>query len=287
MKRLKIADDQWISVLNNYALRIGLPVLIFLSISKVEIDFSKYLPLIIANSALVLFGFLIIFLFCKLTKVNKTLLRTLFVCLMFSNVAYLGIPVLTKVRGVDILPEVSLVIAIYIFWMFTVGTGFLEYTQNIKTNTPLRKIFKKLLLNPLLIAIILGILTAFLKIKLHPILTQTLEMVSASVTPTVLIVIGLFVGDNKIGKLREWVSVSIFALATLFFVPGLLYFGVKFFGFSPSTFGISIIEAAMPLAITPFALAQEYGLDRNFIARSVVLSTVLSVITIPFWVSIL
>jgi predicted permease len=43
----------------------------------------------------------------------------------------------------------------------------------------------------------------------------------------------------------------------------------------------------MPLAITPFALARQYDLDQEFIARSIVMSTVLSLISLPFWISLL
>jgi hypothetical protein len=43
----------------------------------------------------------------------------------------------------------------------------------------------------------------------------------------------------------------------------------------------------MPLAITPFALADKFDLDKKFIARAIVLSTILSIITIPLWISIL
>ncbi len=43
----------------------------------------------------------------------------------------------------------------------------------------------------------------------------------------------------------------------------------------------------MPLAITPFALADKYNLDKDFIARSIILSTILSAISLPFWISLL
>ena len=116
---------------------------------------------------------------------------------------------------------------------------------------------------------------------------RALEMTSVSVTPIVLIVIGIFIGNSKIGKLLEWIPIFIFSLLTLIILPAGFYYGVKLFGYSPSVFSSSIIEAAMPLAITPFALADRYNLDKKFIARSIALSTTLSVISLPFWISIL
>ncbi len=42
----------------------------------------------------------------------------------------------------------------------------------------------------------------------------------------------------------------------------------------------------MPLAITPFALSDKYFLNKVFISRAIVLSTILSIITLPFWIAI-
>ena len=57
-------------------------------------------------------------------------------------------------------------------------------------------------------------------------------------------------------------------------------------GIPPSSHTVSIVQAAMPVAITPFALAGPLELDREFIARSIVLSTVLSAVTLPLWISL-
>ena len=140
--------------------------------------------------------------------------------------------------------------------------------------------------NPLLISVILGLIVGSLGITIPPILLKSLDMITASVTPTVLIVIGLFIGKSQIGKLTEWIPVVFFTLLTLVILPTIFYFGVKLFGFEPNQFSSSIIQAAMPLAITPFALADKYNLNKDFIARSIVLSTILAVVSLPFWISI-
>jgi predicted permease len=150
-----------------------------------------------------------------------------------------------------------------------------------------KDILKNLMKNPLLIVGIIGIFIASTNINFPPFIIQSLDMISASVTPTVLVVIGLFIGKSKIGNLYEWIPVSLFSLATLFLIPVLFYFGLILFSQQPNNYFISIVEAAMPLAITPFALADKYQLNKNFIARSVVLSTIMAVITLPIWISVL
>ena len=287
LQRLKLIGENWSQVLNEFALKIGLPVLIFSALSKVAPSFSEQSELIVFNSCFVLGSFLLAYLVGKALRLKKQSLLTLFICLAFSNIAYLGIPVLTQIQGEKILPVASLIVAIYLFWVFTVGTGYLDYA----TSTNKRNIAKNMALNlvksPLIIAVVLGILVSLLRITLPAVLIKPLDMITASVTPTVLVVIGLFIGKSTIGKWSDWLPVFSFSVATLIIMPAIFYFSVKLLGYSPSTFSASMIEAAMPLAITPFALADKYNLNKDFIARSIVLSTVLSVISLPFWISIL
>jgi|GEM_PF-6638312 len=85
--------------------------------------------------------------------------------------------------------------------MFTVGTGYLDYVNN-KNNIG-KKIFKNLIKNPLLIAVALGFSISGAGIVLPLVIMETLDLISMSVTPVVLVTIGLFVGTLKIGKLKE------------------------------------------------------------------------------------
>ena len=286
MELLKIANDQWSNVLNNFALKIGLPALIFSALTKTSFVFSQQVDLISANSIFLVASFILAYIVGKLLRLDSKNFRTLFICLAFGNVAYLGIPTLIQIFGETILPIASLIVAIYLFWMFTIGIGFLDYSQRRDKKGVIKKIIFNLIKNPLLIAVFLGLLVAGLNISIPDIISKSISMISASVTPVVLIVIGLFIGRSKIGELKKWIPVFIFSLTTLMVLPCLFYFGVKLFGFSPDQFSASIVEAAMPLAITPFALADVYKLNKGLIARTIVMSTILAIITIPFWTSI-
>lgn len=286
LQKFKNIGDEWGKVLNEFALKIGLPVLIFSTLAKTTFSFTAEAPLIIANSIFLILSFILAVIVGKILRLKKQMFLTLFICFVFGNIAYLGIPVLTSISGEKILPTVSLIIAVYLFWLFTIGVGYLDYSLDRNKKDVAKNILKNFATNPLLIAIILGLVIGSLKITIPSVVLKSLDMISASVTPTVLVVIGLFIGTSKIGKLSEWLPVVLFSLLTLAILPAGFYFGTKLFGFVPSQFSSSIIQAAMPLAITPFALADKYGLDKTFIARSIVLSTILSVISLPFWISI-
>lgn len=278
-------DDNWPRVLNAYALRIGLPVLIFKALAGTKLHFGEAAEIIVTNSVFLIAVFLVTYLIGKLLRFKKENLRTIFICMAFGNIAYLGIPVTTEVYGEAVLPQTSLLVAIYLFWMFTVGIGYLDYTLNLRKRDIFKNVLIKLIKNPLLIAVLLGILISSFNIKIPATLAKSIDMLSASVTPTVLVVIGLFIGQMKIGKIKEWIPVLIFSVLTLMVMPLMLLGGIKLLDLNITNFIPSIMAAAMPMAITPFALAEEYKLNQLFIARSIVLSTILSVISLPFWIS--
>ena len=283
VQKWKKLDSGWENILNKFALNVGFPALIFSALSKIELHLGDYSSLLVMNSGLLLGSFLIAFLIAKLLKLNKSLSRTLIFCLPFANTAYLGIPVVVQIYGEAALPTATLVTAIYLFWVFTLGIGILEHTQAHHEERAFKRTLMGLLKNPLLIAVVFGLLGAGLKVQFPVFITKTLDMLAASVTPLVLIVIGLFIGQSKIGKIREWLPVLGVALCILGLFPGLLYLATFKLNLDSNFFFVSVIQAATPMAITPFALAHHYQMDKSFIARCIVLSTVLSVFTIPLW----
>ncbi|MBP7899061.1 AEC family transporter [Candidatus Gracilibacteria bacterium] len=285
LQKLGSINDNWSTVLNQFALKIGFPVLIFSALSKVPFSFSTEAGLIISNSLFIVGSLVLAFLIGKILRLEKQMFRTLFICFVFGNVAYLGIPTLTQVAGDKIVPTATLIVAIYLFWIFTIGVGYLDYSMTKSKKDVAKNMLKNLITNPLLIAVFMGIIMGSLRITIPAVLLKSLDMITASVNPTVLIVIGLFIGKSKFGKLSEWIPVTLFSVMKLAILPAIFYFGVKFSGVSLSQFPSSLIQAAMPLAITPFALADKYNLNKDFIARAIVLSTILSVISLPFWIS--
>jgi predicted permease len=224
------ADESWSTVLNSYALKIGFPALIFAALAKTNFNLTEEADLILANSALLLGSFALVLLASKIFKLKEKLTRTLFICLGFGNVAYLGIPTLTQISGNEILPTASLIVAVHLFWVFTIGIGYLECSR-IKCKKDLTKeIFLKLIKNPLLIAVVAGILFGKLQIPIPEVIGQSIDMIAASVTPVVLLVIGLFIGKSKLDQIKKWLPALAFSATTLLALPALMFLGILAMG---------------------------------------------------------
>lgn len=280
VSRNKSVNDQWLEILNNYALWIGFPALILVALSRLQWDMNLYGSLMAWNSARIVVSMLLVFPVCALLKLKNSTRRTLFLAVSYGNVAYLGIPVLRSALGDQILPEATMISAVYVFWLFTLGIFFVEYFGDHKVH--MRELLVRLITNPLLIAVFIGLFIAVNHLQLPRIVMSGLDIFANSVTAVVLFSLGLFMGKQPVGKLRDWLPVLVFSLTILFVLPFLFYLITKPF-VDLSISRAWILETAMPMGLTAYALCLKYKLNTGFASRAVVLSTLLALLSLPFW----
>jgi predicted permease len=280
VSRNKSVDSKWLEVLNNYALWIGFPALILVALSRIQWNFQLYENLIFWNSARLFTSILLVFPVSLLFKLENKMRRTLFLAVSFGNVAYLGIPVLRSAWGDPILPEATMISSVYLFWLFTLGIFLVEYFGDEKISY--RKLVLRLLTNPMLISVIIGIIVAVNHWQMPKIIMSGLDLAASSVTGIVLFSLGLFVGRQSIGQIKDWVPVISFSLIILFVLPYIFWLvtGVFVPTFTSKTW---ILESAMPLGLTPYALSLKYNLNTEFASRVVVASTLMALVSLPVW----
>jgi predicted permease len=280
VSRNKSVDQQWLEILNNYALWIGFPALILVALSRLQWDIDLYGKLIGWNSARIVFSMALVFPVSTLLKLTNNTRRTLFLAVSYGNVAYLGIPVLRSGFGDQILPEATMISAVYVFWLFTLGIFLVEYFSDQKVN--LKDLFIRLVKNPLLIAVFIGLFIAVNHLQLPKIVMNGLDIFANSVTAVVLFSLGLFMGKQSVGRVRDWINVFVFSVVILFVLPFLFMLILKPF-VELKMSKTWILESAMPMGLTAYALCLKYKLNTEFASRVVVLSTLLALISLPFW----
>jgi predicted permease len=280
VSRNKTVDEKWLEVLNNYALWIGFPALILVALSRLQWDLNLYGNLIGWNSVRIVFSMLLVFPVSALLRLRNNTRRTLFLAVSYGNVAYLGIPVLKSAFGEQILPEATMISAVYIIWLFTLGIFLVEYFGDHRVHV--RELLVRLITNPMLIAVFAGLLIAINHVQLPKIILSGLDIFASSVTAVVLFSLGLFMGKQPVGKLRDWLPVLAFSLVILFVLPFLFLLVMKPF----TDLQLSrawILESAMPMGLTAYALCLKYKLNTEFASRTVVASTLLALLSLPFW----
>jgi predicted permease len=279
--RTKACSGHWVDILNKYALYIGFPALIIGSLMQLEIEKHVFSNLILLNSANILVCTLLAFPIARVFRLRESVKRSLFLILPFTNNAYLGMPILQNAYGDEILPVAAVISSVYLFWMFTLTIILLESSGENKTHP--KKLIVNLLQNPMLISVIVGFLIVVFQVKMPVYIEKTLHLFAGSVTAVVLFSIGIFMGMHKIGNITKWSRVAVFAFFTMFVLPAVFYLAIRSANISAEQLKATIIDAAMPLGLTPYALSVQYNLETTLIARIVVFGTIISVVTIPLW----
>ena len=78
--------------------------------------------------------------------------------------------------------------------------------------------------------------------------------------------------------------ISVLRLAIL---PALLLAACRLVGIDPFLTGVCLLITGMPAGSTSAILAAKYGCDYTFATKCIVVSTLLSLVTIPLWAMIL
>lgn len=279
--RTKVSSPSWVEVLNKYALYIGFPALVVASLMRLEIGEQSYTKLILVNSAYIIICLLLAFPISKIFGFSTTMKRSLFLILPFGNIAYLGMPILQNAFGNEILPVAAIIAAIFVFWLLTLTIILIEAFGEEKIQP--KKLLISLAQNPLLLSVFIGLTLVVFKIELPEVAEKTIQLFANSVTAVVLFSLGIFLGMQKVGKLKEWYHVTIWVAVTMLVLPFAFYLTLTFFDIESQFLKASVIDAAMPLGLTPYALSVQYKLNTTLVARIVVLGTLLSMIIIPLW----
>lgn len=135
-------------------------------------------------------------------------------------------------------------------------------------------------------ALFIGLLIAIYQVPVPNIIMSGLDLMANSVTGVVLFSLGLFVGRQSLGKISDWIPVFAFSLIILFIQPLIFYMVSRSF-VRVSESQSWILESAMPLGLTPYALSLKYQLDVQFTSRVVVASTLMALVSLPIWLVIL
>ncbi len=194
---------------------------------------------------------------------------------MVSNAGFLGNPMVEGMYGPDGLRLASVFLVPVRLFYWTVGLACFVKVDK-------KNVIKTALTHPCILSVLIGLLYMFFPIPLPTFLTRTITSFSSAMTPVTMLIIGTILAEVDLrtifSKETIWMSVL-----RLFVLPGLVLVGVKLAGLPHLMASVSVILIAMPVATTTAILAARYDRDYQFATKTVVLSTILSLFTIPIW----
>lgn len=196
---------------------------------------------------------------------------------VFSNCAFMGFPVIDGLFGRDGIFFASMYIAVFHILIWTYGIGLFSGGFDIRDT---KKMLKSLI-NPGIISVAIGLVIFVLQIKLPNPLYQALDMVGGMTTPISMIVVGALLADADFKKVMFKWHLYYGVLVRLLLIPLLVFLVLRLFAVPPMLLGITVVLTAMPIAVNTAIFAEKYGGDAALASQYIVLSTALSIITIP------
>ena len=257
------------------------PLLLIASI--VGYDFKSGEIFLGQNMAFVLIYFVVLFvagyMITFLLRIKKPQRNFYQMMTMFSNIGFIGIPLVRALLGREYVIYIAFYTLVYNVLIYTYGIYLAIKTNELPGEQmvfPVRKI-----LNPGVIGCVVAILIFVLDIPVaEPIVTFSNYMGDTCI-PLSMILIGTSVAKMDGKKLFFNGKMYVFLAIKMLLLPIAAAIICKGLPVDAGVYKVFIIECSVPIGSMITLIAQEYGKKDDSAVIGVVLSTVLSVITIP------
>lgn len=236
----------------------------------------------LASLAVQLLFFFALFLVIR-KRTKDPAYRILSIGSVLGNVGFFGLPLVTALFPDD--PTVACYSSVYVMTMnllvFTVGVFMI--TGNKKYIS-----LKSVLCNPTTIAILIAFPLFLLDFKLPSVILDPLVLLGRMTTPLCMFVLGMRLATVKFRSLFLRPFAYIACAMKLVAFPLVAYLCVAFLPFLSETFkACMLILSAAPSGAIILSLAELHECEQELAANVVLLTTLLSVVTVPLLMLIL
>lgn len=197
-----------------------------------------------------------------------------------SNAGFMGNPIAEGVYGAEGLMYASIFLIPQRIVMWSAGVSYFTESPDRKT------VVKKVLTHPCIIAVYIGLFLMITRLPLPAFLQNTIKSVGGCTTTVSMVLIGAILAEVEPGSILDWGIVK-YAAIRLFLLPLLVYVSCRAFHVKPLLVGVSVLLTGMPAGSTTAILASKYDGDYIFATKCVVVTTLLSLVTIPLWCMVL
>ena len=276
-----IFDEYTNKKISALIVNVASPMLIISSIAGVEGSNKSIVFLMIGAGILMYIGFII------LGKIINRIFPfpkkdwPVYECMVvFANTGFMGYPVLLDVFGQEAVFYASLIHMAFNFFVYTYAIMCLTKGDDSEF-----KLNFKQLLTPGIILIFVGIFIYLFDIQLPSVLMDTINSVGSLTAPLSMMMIGSSLAVYPIkDSFTDWRS-YVFAFVRLMIVPFVTMIMCRLLHIDAYYANITIITNAMPVGSMVLMLATQYNANVKIVTRNIVVSTLLSVITIPIVVA--
>lgn len=198
----------------------------------------------------------------------------------FSNAGFIGIPLVEATLGSKAVFHISIMIVLVNLLQWTYGLWII--TDDASVIKP-----KKVLTNPVIVAVFIGLIVFLCEIPMPEIATTVFGTIAGLNTPLAMMVSGVYLAQSDLVKMFKKKNVYLVSLVRLFVAPlvTLLIFKVLPFGTIDLKLAI-LITAACPVGSNVAVFANMYDKDYVSAVEQVCMTTIFCLLTMPFIITL-
>lgn len=258
-----------IEFVTSIAINLGTPCLAFSTLTSLEIQYSMLG--VISFSTVVgiaLFGIIGLCILKMFSLPYKGYLPPL----MFANIGNMGLPVCLFAYGKEGVALAIIIFAVFMVGQFTVALFLYSGSFSVTS------LFK----NPIVISVIISVLILVSGYKPPEWISKASQLLGEMTIPMMLLTLGVSLQRLKVFNIGKAALLSIVRIGMGFGV-GLLV--AELMGLTGIARGVFILQNSMPVAVFNYLLAERYKRNATETAELIIVSTILSIVTLPLVLS--
>ena len=280
----KIVSESFLQQLNQMVFRLFYPCMTFYNIYKADAEsLPRPVLLIFVGASILILEAILILVVPRFVLENPK--RGVVIQGIFrSNFVLFGLPLTISVFGDSAASVAAMVVTVVVTIYNTTSVVILEmFNTNGKINV--KNIALNVIKNPLLQGAVIGLVFFLLGIHVPESIVTPIAAFSDATSPLALFVLGGTLHFNEIShNLKYLVPTLSFKLLIL---PAVMMAIGYAFGLRELELFLLVAVYGTPVAAASYPMAQNMGGDGELAGQLVVISTVVSVVTLFFWIFLL
>lgn len=194
---------------------------------------------------------------------------------LFGNNGFIGIPLIQAVIGPQALIYVAIINVYFNLLVYTYGIALVD-TRGRKAGFQWRKLF-----NVGTLASVASIVLFLVQPPTPRIVPETLNYMGQATTFLAMVVIGISLSRMSWKEILGDARMYVFVALRFLLIPIALTFVFRAVITDGDMYHTMVLLAAVPVANLPLMMAEEMGVDGTTLSKGIILSTLLSLVTIP------
>ncbi|QGY33184.1 AEC family transporter [Pantoea cypripedii] len=205
---------------------------------------------------------------------------------IFSNNAFLGIPVAKSLLGDVALPYVATILIFNGLILWTLVTVSIEWgKQGVGSLKGLGKVVLNVFRNPLIIGIFAGFAISVLNITIPPIVDEPIQLIGSACIPVSLVALGINLASYRFNEgLKES---SLICFLKLIIQPLVIWALAISIGLPALEAKVAVLMGSLAVGLNVYLMSEQFDALKAATASGMLVSTVGSAFTTPILIVIL